>query len=141
MGVPDVLAILVTGAVMALASVGTLFAWRGWRNSARRADALVSRVLSEKERSELRSNGFFEVPSGLVPGRRYRIPVGGAPVAALEPDGRVVYLCLQPDAPVAHNELVVIHKLFLEGAEAEYWQRANRVGRAMGRGMGRRLLG
>jgi hypothetical protein len=29
----------------------------------------------------------------------------------------------------------------LEGAEAEYWQQANRVGRAMGRGFGRRLLG
>jgi hypothetical protein len=59
----------------------------------------------------------------------------------LEPTGRVDYLCLQPDAPVARGDLVLIHKLLLEGAEAYYLQRANRVGRPMGRGFGRRLLG
>jgi len=35
---------------------------------------------------------------------------------------------------------VVVQKLLLEGAEEEYWRRANRVGRALGRGFGRRLL-
>jgi hypothetical protein len=35
----------------------------------------------------------------------------------------------------------VIHKLLLEADEAAYWAKANRVGRAMGRGFGRRLLG
>jgi hypothetical protein len=115
--------------------------WRQKREAARRAEALVQRVLSERDRTELRRSGFVEVPSGLVKGRRYRIPRGGGPVAVLEPDGRVGYLCLQPDTPVAPAELVLIHKLMLEGAEAEYWQRANRVGRAMGRGFGRRLFG
>jgi hypothetical protein len=102
---------------------------------------MLQRLLSEDERLQMQQTGFLEVSSGIVPGRRYRIPRRGSPVAALEPDGRVVYLCLQPESPVAGNELVLVHKLLLEGAEAEYWQRANRVGRAMGRGFGRHLLG
>jgi hypothetical protein len=115
--------------------------WRERRAAAARAEALLGRVLSQAERAQFRRDGFLEVPSPSVLGRRYRIPRRGSPVAVLEPSGRVVYLCLQPDAPVAPEELVVVHKLLLEGAEAEYWQRANRVGRAMGRGIGQRLLG
>ena len=118
-----------------------LFAWLRERAAARRADALVRRMLSDDERLSLRRTGFLEMPSRLVRGRKYRIPVGASPVAVLEPDGRVVYLCLQPESAVPRSELVVIHELLLEAAEAEYWQRANRVGRPMGRGFGRRLLG
>jgi hypothetical protein len=115
--------------------------WLRQRQASRRAEVVARRVLSDNERLELRHTGFLEVASGLAPGRRYRIPPSGSPVAVLEPDGRVVYLCLQPEAPVPRPELVVLHKLMLEAAEAEYWQHANRVGRPMGRGPGRRLLG
>jgi hypothetical protein len=101
---------------------------------------MLRRVLSEEERAQMQRDGFLEVPSPSVVGRRYRIPRRGAPVAVLEPSGRVVYLCLQPETPVAEQELVVIHKLLLEGAEEDYWQKANRVGRVMGRGIGRQLL-
>jgi hypothetical protein len=118
-----------------------VFGWFGRRRRiAQRAEALVQRILSEDERRQLQRDGFLEVPSPSVAGRRYRIPRRGAPVAVLEPDGRVVYLCLQPETPVAQEELVVVHKLLLEGAEADYWRQANRVGRAMGRGIGRQLL-
>ena len=109
----------------------------GWirrrRAASRRAEALVQRVLSEQERAQYRRDGFLEIPSQQVAGRRYRIPRNGAPVAVLEPDGRVQYLCLQPETPVPREELVVIHKLLLEAAETQYWQRANRVGRPIGR--------
>lgn len=119
-----------------------LFGWlRRRQATAARADALIKRVLSEGERAQLGRDGFLEVPSSNVSGRRYRIPRGGSPVAVLEPNGRVVYLCLQPETPVAPQELMVVHKLMLEGAETDYWERANRVGRPMGRGFGRRLLG
>lgn len=118
-----------------------LLGWLRRRRAGERAEALAGRVLSEADRAQLRREGFLEVPSQLVRGRRYRIPSGGSPVAVLEPDGRVGYLCLQPESDVPRAELVVIHKLLLEGAEADYWQRANRVGRPMGRGPGRRLLG
>jgi hypothetical protein len=101
----------------------------------------VRRFLSEAEYSQLRREGFVEVPSRIRPGRRYWIPSGGTPVAVAEPDGRLVYLCVQPAQPVPRQELVVIQKLMLEGAEEEFWQRANRVGRALGRGFGRGLLG
>lgn len=119
-----------------------MFDWlfRG-RRVARRAEALVRRVLTPEESAQLQRDGFLEVRSSRVEGRRYRVPRrGGAPVAVLEPDGRVLYLCLQPATPVAEPELVLLHKLMLEGAEDEYWRRANRVGRIMGRGFGRRLL-
>ena len=118
--------------------------WRRWtaqREVRRRAQHLVRHVLSDQEYAQLRHEGFLEVPSRARPGRTYRIPAGGSPVAALEPDGRVVYLCLQPTEPIPRVELVVVQKLMLEGAEEDYWRRANRVGRALGRGFGRRLLG
>ena len=118
-----------------------LLSWWRSRAAGKRAEALVRRVLSADERAQLRRNGFLEVPSPSVAGRRYRIPRRGSPVAVLEPGSRVQYLCLQPETPVATEELLLVHKLLLEGAEEEYWQRANRVGRPMGRGMGRRLLG
>jgi hypothetical protein len=114
--------------------------WLRRRRAAHRAEALVQRILSQSERAQLQRDGFLEVPSPGVVGRRYRIPRRGAPVAVLEPDGRILYLCLQPEAAIAEQELVVVHKLLLEGAEDDYWRRANRVGRAMGAGMGRRLL-
>ncbi len=114
--------------------------WRRRHQANRRAEALVRYVLTEHERTQLRREGFLEVRSQEVSGRTYRIPRRGSPVAVLEPDGRVKYLCLQPETPVAAPELVIVHKLLLEGAEHEYWQKANRVGRPMGRGFGRRLL-
>ena len=111
------------------------------RRARRRAEDLVRHVLSDREYAQLCREGFIEVRSRRVTGRRYRIPAGGSPVAALEPDGRLVYLCLQPVLPVPRQELLVIQKLLLEGDEDAFWQRANRVGRALGRGVGRRLLG
>ena len=111
------------------------------RRASRRAEDLVRHVLSDREYAQLRRESFLEVRSRRVPGRRYRIPAGGSPVAALEPDGRLLYLCLQPALPVPRQELLVIQKLLLEGDEDAFWQRANRVGRALGRGIGRRLLG
>ncbi|HEY2593399.1 MAG TPA: hypothetical protein VGK33_05840 [Chloroflexota bacterium] len=117
----------------------------GWlrrkRTANRQAEALVRHVLSQDEQAQLRRDGFLEVPSQEVSGRTYRIPRRGSPVAVLEPDGHVKYLCLQPETPVAGPELMVVHKLMLEGAEGDYWEKANRVGRPMGRGFGRRLLG
>jgi len=123
---------------MSIFSFNWLF---GRRATRRRAEAMLQRLLTEGERAQLQRDGFLEVPSRGVAGRRYRVPRrGGAPVAVLEPDGRVLYLCLQPVAPVPEQEVVLLHKLMLEGAEDEYWRRANRVGRVMGRGMGRHLL-
>ena len=119
-----------------------LLGWLRRRYTAnRRATALARRLLSDEEQAQLRREGFLEVRSQEVSGRTYRIPRRGSPVAVLEPDGHVKYLCLQPETPVAEPELVVVHKLLLECAERDYWQKANRVGRPMGRGMGRRLLG
>jgi hypothetical protein len=115
--------------------------WRATREVRRRADRLVRQVLADTEYAQLRREGFLELPSRARPGRRYRIPAGGSPVAALEPDGRVVYLCLQPTEPIPRQELLIVQKLLLEGAEDDYWRRANQVGRALGRGFGRRLLG
>src|SRR5918912_2738064 len=87
------------------------------RRASRRAEDLVRHVLSDGEYAQLRREGFLEVRSRRVPGRAYRIPAGGSPVAALEPDGRLVYLCLQPALPVPREEVLIIHKLLLEADE------------------------
>jgi hypothetical protein len=123
-------------------SLDVFLGWfRRQRLANRRAEALLRRMLSEAELSQLRREGFLEVRSRGVSGRTYRIPRRGSPVAVLEPDGHVKYLCLQPETALPGPELVVVHKLLLEAAEEDYWLKANRVGRPMGRGFGHRLLG
>jgi hypothetical protein len=77
----------------------------------------------------------------VCPEAAIAIPAGGSPVAVLEPNQRLVYLCQQPALQVPRQEVLVIQKLLLEGDENQFWERANRVGPALGRGFGRRLLG
>jgi hypothetical protein len=133
--------LLVLGCLVGIVARSAWPRYRRGRAAARRAEALVRRVLSSQEYADLQRQGFFKIPSRLAPGRVYCVPRRGSPVAVLEPDGRLLYLCLQPTEPIPIRELVVIDKLLLEADEASYWRRANRVGRPMGRGVGRRLLG
>jgi hypothetical protein len=95
--------------------------------AARRADLLVREVLSAAELAELDERGYLEVPSRTWPARRYRVPAWPGWVIVVE-DGRAVsWLCLRPTRALPPRELVVVHKLMLEGAEQEYLRLANRV--------------
>jgi hypothetical protein len=82
--------------------------------------------LTPDELGQLQKDGYLAVPSVSTPGRIYRIPARPGMVTVVDDGKPVVQLCLQPVSFVPEREHVLVHKLLLEGAEREYWQRANR---------------
>lgn len=92
-----------------------------------RAERLVQAVLSERERRQLKEQGYLEVPSRLQSGRLYRIPARPGLVEQVDPNGRRRLLCLVPMDPIPDPEVVLVHKLWLEADEAQYLRLANRI--------------
>jgi hypothetical protein len=97
------------------------------KRAQRRADALVRELLTPAEFGTLQARGYLDVPSGITPGRVYRIPARQGLVTVIDANKVVTRLCLVPTRTVPEHELILVHKLLLEGAEAEYWRRANRL--------------
>lgn len=97
----------------------------------RRAERLLQSCLTPTEQAQLRT-GFLEVPSRLVPGRTYRIARRPQLVDVLERGVLVERLCLQPETRLPSGDLVLLHKLLIEGSEAEYLKRANHLVRGPG---------
>jgi hypothetical protein len=93
----------------------------------RRADLLVRELLTGGELSDLERSGYLEVPSRIVPGRIYRVPEFRGSVRVVDGGSPAGGLCLQPTDEIPPRELVLLHKLMLEGAEADYLRIANRV--------------
>lgn len=75
----------------------------------------------------MREHGYLDVPSRLSPGRIYRIPVDPGLVMVFNGPKLIMRLCLVPLRRVPRSELVLVHKLLLEGMEEEYWRQANRM--------------
>jgi hypothetical protein len=100
---------------------------RAWARADRRADLLVRELLTPDELEQLDGCGYLEVPSRLVPGRSYRVPAWPGRITVIEHGRALNWLCLQPVENVPARELVLLHKLMLEGSEEEYCQRANRT--------------
>jgi hypothetical protein len=103
-----------------------------WRESAHehvsaegRARALLREVLDEHEYQQLIRLGYLEVPSPGHTQRIYRIPGAGGLVRVYERGVAVMELCLQPAEPLPDNDVIVLHKLMIEGNEEEYLARAN----------------
>jgi hypothetical protein len=93
-----------------------------------RAEQLLSDVLSEGELSQLSTHGYLDIPSPNYFGRVYRVFRGGGPVQVRE-DGRAcVLLCLQPTTYLPEADVIVMHKLLIEGSERTYLKTANVVG-------------
>jgi hypothetical protein len=116
--------------VLALALVATTLAVRGAlgrQRAQRRADTLVRELLTPDELGTLQARGYLDVPSRITPGRVYRIPARPGLVTVIDAGGFATRLCLVPARGVPERELILVHKLLLEGAEDEYWQRANRL--------------
>ena len=90
----------------------------------RRAEELLRAVLSEEQYRALGTMGYLEVPSHLIPGRIYRIRRHG-PVEVHESGQFRSCLCLRPVSPLPASDLVLLHKLLLEGDEQRYIQTAN----------------
>jgi hypothetical protein len=99
---------------------------RNRRQADRRAEQLVRDLLTPAELAHLKAVGHLDVPSGTWPGRVYRVPAEPGLVTVIDDEIPVVRLCLLPVRSVPEAEYVIIHKLLIEGAEAEYWKHANR---------------
>jgi len=91
----------------------------------RRAHQLVSRMLPGEQSEQLCTFGFLEVRSRLIPGRFYRIPRRRGQVQVYEEGRHAGSLCIQPTRWVPDGDLVLMHKLMIEGNEGEYLRIAN----------------
>ena len=103
-----------------------------------RAEALLRELLSEAEYRQLARDGYLEVPSPAHPGRTYRVPRGGGRVRVYEGGRPVMALCVQPAAPLPGGDVVLLHKLLIEGDEPAYLRVANHL--ELGPAFARRAL-
>ncbi len=90
-----------------------------------KAEQLLKILLSSDQHSQLSRKGYIEVQSGMYPYRTYRIPRHRGSVEVYEMGRLVMSLCVQPTEVVPDADVVVMHKLMIEGNEREYLRRAN----------------
>ncbi|HLI26189.1 MAG TPA: hypothetical protein VKZ60_03910 [Chloroflexota bacterium] len=102
-----------------------------WQAAEARAEALLREVLGPAGYAAWHRDGYLCVPSGLYPGRHYRVYRPPRLVEVYEQGQRVAALCLQPTGYLPPSDRVLLHKLLLEGDEAQYLRvaRASRPGR------------
>jgi len=91
----------------------------------RRAQKLVADLLPPHQLAQLHQLGFIEMRSRLIPGRCYRIPRRRGQVQVYEEGRHAGSLCIQPTRWVPDGDLVLMHKLMIEGNEADYLRTAN----------------
>lgn len=123
------MSLVVVGALLAVVLVGALcfYCMLGRVRANRRAAHLVRGLLTPKEVHLLESRGYLDVASPSTPDRVYRIPACPGTVAVMDRGVISAWLCAQPVRSLPAAEHVLVHKLLLEGAEAEYWLCANRL--------------
>jgi hypothetical protein len=97
-----------------------------WREAQERAEALLRELLGEDEYRLLARRNYLEVRSPSRPSRIYRIPRHQGQVKVYEGGSPIMALCVQPVEPVPDGDVVIMHKLFIEGNEEEYLRIANR---------------
>lgn len=90
-----------------------------------RAQAMLCDVLTDEERQQLTSRGYLVVKSALNPAQEYHIPRYQGKVRIYEDGKLVAGLCLQPYEVLPDADVIVMHKLMLEGAEETYLAEAN----------------
>lgn len=89
-----------------------------------RAAAMLRSVLSEEERSQLERFGFLEVHSPSVSNRVYRVPARPGHVNVYEADRLTLEVCVQPVGQLPADDVVLMHKLMIEGNEEGYLRQA-----------------
>ena len=116
-----------------------LLGWLPWRRSQLwsvlehdeeaelRAAALLRELLSETEREQLARNGYVVVPSCRVEGRVYRVPARPGWVDVYESGKLAMRICVEPVERLPAADVVLMHKLMIEGNEEEYLREANIV--------------
>jgi len=93
----------------------------------RRAAALLRELLSDSEQRQLLQAGFLEVPSSRIPGRVYRVPSRPGWVDVFEADRLAMRVCVEPVEQLPQADVVLMHKLMIEGNEQDYLRTANIV--------------
>jgi len=96
------------------------------RQAQDRAEELLRNVLTTEEYARLGEQGYLEVPSPSHPTRIYCVPRGPGRVAIQEGGLLVESLCIAPVEWLPASDVVITHKLMIEGDEQEYLRRANR---------------
>jgi hypothetical protein len=91
-----------------------------------RARQLLRSVLSRQEREQLSRTGYLEVPSPGHPNRLYRIPNYLGRVRMFERGQAVCDLCVVPSEELPADDVIVMHKLMIQGDEEAYLRSANR---------------
>jgi hypothetical protein len=97
-----------------------------WREAQDRAELLLKDLLTEDEYRQLNRRGYLEVPSPSRARRTYRVPRHQGQVKVYEDGVPIMALCVQPIEPIPDGDVVVMHKLMIEGNEEEYLRTANR---------------
>ncbi|MDP9383335.1 MAG: hypothetical protein M3Q29_24970 [Chloroflexota bacterium] len=97
-----------------------------YREARQRAEDLLAEVLGEEEYRELKRRGYLEIPSPSWPSRVYRVPRSRDQVRVYESGRALMRLCVGPVERVPDADVVLIHKLMIEGDEQEYLRIANR---------------
>jgi hypothetical protein len=90
-----------------------------------RAEALLKDMLTDSEYTQLGQSGYLEVRSPSLPMRTYRVPRKPGRVAVQEDGVEVESLCVAPVEWLPPSDVVLAHKLMIEGNEQEYLRRAN----------------
>ncbi|GEM_PF-4866688 len=90
-----------------------------------RAAALLQRLLTPTQREQLEQHGYVEVDSPSINGRIYRIPADPARVQVYEATHITGTLCIAPRRWIPNSDVMLAHKLMIEGAEQQYLATAN----------------
>ena len=93
-----------------------------------RAEELLTSVIGPDAFTDLVRRGYLEVPSPSIPNRVYRIPNARGQVEVFEDDQLVMKLCVVPTKALPDGDLILMHKLMIEGNEDYYLKVANRFG-------------
>ena len=91
----------------------------------RRAEELLQSHLTPDEYHQLITQGYLRVQSPSVPNRTYLIPRYRGLVRVYEQGRAVKRLCVGPVESVPDADVVLMHKLMIEGNETEYLRTAN----------------
>lgn len=94
------------------------------------AETLLRELLDEREYQQLKHRGYVDVASPNDPQRIYRIPSYAGLVRVYEDGWAVRELCLQSVEPLPSGDVVLMHKLLIQGDELEYLARARQYARA-----------
>ncbi len=90
-----------------------------------KAERLLQSHLTPEEWRLLQTQGYLRVPSPSTPGRIYLIPRDRSLVRVYEQGKPVLRLCVGPVENVPDADVILMHKLLIEGAEDEYLRTAN----------------